>query len=299
MSITLDSCIERAKGLHSCVAVAGAHDEDVLSAVIAARRAGICDALLVGHERRIRALLEQLGERADAFVMMDGGEDDDACAQLAIEAVVSGRAHFLMKGMLPTATLLKRVVRSPLRGERLLSHVMLYELPAYDHLLVNTDGGMNPAPDLERKAMILENAARFLRAIGYPSVVAACISGSEVVSDKIPSTCDGKALASMDWSHLNMTVFGPVGLDLAVSPEAARHKRYEAAGAGRADILLMPNYEAGNCFGKALTYFAGARSAGLVIGAKTPIVLTSRADTAETKTASLALGTIAAKGDTF
>ena len=132
--------------------------------------------------------------------------------------------------------------------------------------------------------------------IKYERVYAACVSGSEVVSEKIPSTVDAKILAEMDWSGWDMTVYGPVGVDLAISAESRAHKGY-SADVENADILLMPNYEAANCFGKALTYFAGTPSAGIIVGASRPIVLVSRADPAETKCTSLALGAIAAKGE--
>jgi phosphate butyryltransferase len=173
---------------------------------------------------------------------------------------------------------------------------MLYEAPGYDRLLFDTDGGMNPAPDFEQKKSILENAARLLHLLGYQASIAACVSGSETVTEKVQSSVDAKRLSELDWSKYGMTVFGPVGVDLAISPEACEHKRYNAPGCGKADILLMPNMEAGNCFGKALTYFANARSAGLVVGARCPIVLVSRADSAQAKLTSLALGAIASIG---
>ncbi len=294
MNGTLLAYAERARGLGGRVAVAAAHDEDALAAVCAASEEGICEALLFGDEARILAILKELGADPGRFEIV-GCANDEACAVAAVKAVLDDRADLLMKGRLGTAALMREVVRSPL-AQALLSHVMLYELPNFERLLVNTDGGLNPAPDLEKKRSILENAARFLRSIGYERIVAACLSGSESVSEKIPSSLDARALADMDWSRYAMRVFGPVGLDLAISPAACAHKGYDAPGAGKADILLMPNFEAGNCFGKALTYFAGARSAGLVVGARCPIVLVSRADTAETKRLSLALGVLATKG---
>ena len=299
MTITLQSLAERAKGLNRRVAVACAHDEDVLKAVTLAAEARICSAILYGDERRIRALLHDLGGNESAFVIVEPGDGStEACALAAIQAVVEGEADYLMKGALSTSDLLRHVVRSPLVKGTPLSHVMLSELPSYGKLLVNTDGGMNPAPDLARKKAILENAARLLRTLGYESITAACVSGSEIVSEKIPSTTDAKALAEMDWSRYNMKVYGPVGLDLAISEQARVHKGYKEPDAENADILLMPNYETANCFGKALTYFAHARSAGLVVGARCPIVLVSRADPADAKLSSLALGAIAAKGET-
>jgi phosphate butyryltransferase len=297
MRHTLGEITAHAQGMQMRVAVAAAQDRDVLGALAMARQKGVCSATLFGDEARIRAILKEqnAGERGFTIVEPEDGSNE-ACARAAIAAVVNGEADFLMKGILGTGELLRQVVHSPLVTDRLLSHVMLFEVSSYGKLLFNTDGGMNPLPNLKQKKAILENAAGLLKLLGYEEIIAACISGSESVNEKIPSTTDAKALAQMDWMRYNMTVYGPVGLDLAISEEACRHKKYTAPGGGRADILLMPNYETGNCFGKALTYFAGARSAGIVVGARCPIVLVSRADPAETKLTSLALGAIAAKG---
>ncbi len=297
MNHTLNEFVERAKGLNLRVAVASAHDVDVLESVIAARKEGICSALLFGKAARIREILQTLGADETGFIIVEPEDgSDEACARAAVAAVVNGEADYLMKGILNTTIFLRAVVHSELMRGALLSHVMFFEFPAYHKLLFISDGAMNPAPDFEKKRVILENAARLLHLIGYNTINAACISGSEVVSEKIPSTTDAKALAELDWSKYNMTVFGPVALDLAISPAACVHKKYSAAGAGDADLLLMPNYETGNCFGKSLTYFVKARSAGLVVGAQCPIVLVSRADPADAKLTSLALGAIAVFG---
>ena len=207
----------------------------------------------------------------------------------------TGEADYLMKGILNTTDFLRAVVHSELLTGGLLSHVMIFEFSTYHKLLYISDGAMNPAPDYEKKRVILENAARLLQLIGYQTINAGILSGSEVVSEKIPSTVDAKMLASLDWSRYNMTVFGPAALDLCISREACAHKKYTAPGAGDADLLIMPNYETGNAFGKSLTYFAHARTAGIVLGARCPIVLVSRADPADAKLTSLALGAIAAQ----
>lgn len=297
MMKTLHELTERAGGLGRRVAVAAAHDEAVLRAVMAASAERICSAQLFGDAKRIREILREIGADENAFSIVEPDDaSDTGCAKAAVQAVVGGKADYLMKGILSTSDLLRVVVRSDLMTGAVLSHVMIYEAPGYGRLLFDTDGGMNPAPDFEHKKDILENAARLLKLIGYDEIIAACISGSETVTEKVPSSVDAKHLSELDWSAYDMTVFGPVGVDLAISPEACRHKHYTAPGCGLADILLMPNMEAGNCFGKALTYFANARSAGLVVGARCPVVLVSRADSAETKLASLALGAIASKG---
>ncbi len=297
MMKTLLDITKRATGLNRRVAVAAAHDEAVLRAVVMAVDERICSSLLFGDEKRIREILRDIGANVSAFTIIEPDDASDVgCAKAAVQAVIDDKADFLMKGILSTSDLLRVVVRSELMTGALLSHVMLYEAPGYERLLFDTDGGMNPAPDFEHKRGILENAARLLKLLGYEKIIAACVSGSETVTEKIPSSVDAKRLSESDWSKYSMTVFGPVGVDLAISPDACEHKHYSASGCGQADILLMPNMEAGNCFGKALTYFAGANSAGLVVGARCPIVLVSRADSAQTKLTSLALGAIASKG---
>lgn len=294
----MQAILEAAKnGKRGVVAVAAAHDKDVLSSIASARRENIADALLIGDEARIRALLGELGEDA-ALYRIESAEGDENCARCAAEAVREGRAGFLMKGQLGTADMLRAVVakESGLGTGRLLSHVMLYDVPAYHKLLFLTDGGMNPSPDLIKKADILENAASLLSALGYEKIYASCLCGSETVSEKIPATVDAQALSGMiaRWSPYNMAVIGPVGFDLAVSKASCAHKGFIAEGAGDADILLCPNYETGNAVGKSFTYFANAKNAGLVVGAKAPVLLVSRSDSAESKLLSIALGKAAA-----
>ncbi len=278
------------------IAVAAAHDNDVLKAVSMARKAGIADGLLVGNAEKIREILTALGEDPQDYTVIPA-ENDTECAALAVAAVREGKAHFLMKGLLGTADLMREVIakETGLRTDRLISHVMLYEVPG-KRMLALTDGGMNTFPDLPKKAEILENAARVLKALGYESMNAACVCGAEVVNPKIQSTVDAKELSGMEerWAPYNMQVYGPVGLDLAVSVEACRHKHYAAPGAGEADILLVPTYEVGNGIGKAMSLYAGAENAGIIVGAQVPIVLVSRSDSAETKLASIAMGAVTA-----
>ncbi len=280
------------------IAVAAAHDEDVLKAVRDARKAGIAQGLLVGDEAKIQQILLALGEQPQDYAILNS-DNDVLSATLAVQAVREGKAHFLMKGLLGTADLMRAVIHKEtgLRTDRLISHVMLYEVPGRK-LLALSDGGMNTFPDLEKKTEILENAARVMKALGYEEINAACVCGAEVVNPKVQSTVDAQALSQMTdrWAPYGMKVFGPVGLDLAVSEEACHHKRYNAPGAGKADILLVPTYEVGNGIGKAMSLFAGAKNAGIIVGAKVPIVLVSRSDSAESKLASIALGAVTAGG---
>ena len=227
------------------------------------------------------------------------GDSDTDCAAKAVALCAEGKANFLMKGILGTADLMRAVFNKEcgLRTSHLTTHCMFYEIPAYGKMVILTDGGVNTFPDLDKKAEILENAAMVLHALGYESINAACICGAEVVNPKIQSTVDADALAHMTerWSKYNMNVCGPVALDLAVSKEACHHKHYTAPGAGDADILLVPNYEVGNGIGKAASLFGNAKNAGIILGAKVPIVLVSRADSAESKLASIAAGSVLAQ----
>lgn len=279
------------------IAVAAAHDEDVLKAVAAAHEAGMVDAVLVGDTEKIAAILASLGKSASDFTLRPAASDVD-CARAAVKAVRDGEATFLMKGLLGTADLMRAVIdkETGLRTDRLISHVMLYEVESYPKMLSLTDGGMNTFPDVIKKADILENAAAVLKALGYTSINAACICGAEVVNPKIQSTLDAAELVNMKerWAPYGMNVFGPVALDLAISRASCKHKHYDAPGAGDADILLVPTYEVGNGIGKAMTYFAAGRSAGIIVGARVPIVLVSRADSADSKLASIALGKLVA-----
>lgn len=278
------------------IAVAAAHDEDVLNAVSQARKAGIAQGYLVGNSEKIREILLSLGEKPEDYTVVHTENDLDA-ASMAVAAVREGKAHFLMKGLLGTADLMRAVIHKELglRTDRLISHVMLYDIPG-KKMIALSDGGMNTFPDLPKKAEILENTARVLSALGYEEINASCVCGAEVVNPKVQSTVDAQALTEMTdrWAPYHMNVCGPVGLDLAVSEDACRHKRFNAPGAGKADILLVPTYEVGNGIGKAMSLFAGAKNAGIIVGAQVPIVLVSRSDSAESKLASIALGAITA-----
>ena len=296
---TIQEIIKAAEGYASGrIAVAAAHDADVLMAVAEAKRRRIAEPILVGHEDRIREILKEIGEDPDAYEIIHADTDVD-CAEKAVQCVSEGKANFLMKGLLNTPDIMRAVLKpeAGLRTGKLISHVMMYE-PKGHRMMGLTDGGMNTFPDLDKKAEILENAAKVFKALGYEEINAACICGAEVVNPKIQSTVDAKTLSEMTerWAPYNMSVFGPVGLDLAVSEEACRHKHYEAKGAGQADILLVPSYETGNGIGKAMSIFGGAMNAGIVVGAKVPIVLVSRADSAEVKLAAMALGAVVARG---
>ena len=296
---TIQGIVDAAKGGSSgVIAVAAAHDEPVIEAVVAARKEGIAIPILVGHADEIRRMLKNLNEDPDSYEIIAADTDTDSAAK-AVALCAEGRANFLMKGILGTADLMRAVFNKEcgLRTSHLITRCMFYESPALGKLGILTAGGVHSFPDLDKKAEILENAASVLQALGYESINAACICGAEQVNPKVQSTVDADALSKMTdrWSKYNMQVCGPVALDLAVSKEACHHKHYTAPGAGDADILLVPNYEVGNGIGKAASLFGGAKNAGIILGAKVPIVLVSRSDSAESKLASIAAGSVLAQ----
>jgi phosphate butyryltransferase len=279
------------------IVVAAAQDEDVILAVSQAKDMGLVEPVLVGDEDKIKEIMDKLKIQNSGYKIINEPDLIQA-ARKSVELVRNGKGDFLMKGLLQTADIMRAVLDKEigLRTDNLISHVMVYETSTYKKLIYMTDGGMNVAPDLEQKVQILENAVKVCKAMKMDRVYASCLAGAETVNPKIQATVDAKAIADMKekWEALGVAVDGPVALDLAISSEACAHKGYKGEGGGNADILLVPYYEVGNALGKALTYFAGAKSAGLIMGAKVPIVLVSRADSSESKLLSIALGSIVA-----
>ena len=298
MISNIDALREAAReGTPGVIAVAAAHDDVVIDAIVAARREGLVSPILVGHVDKIRQLLHECGEDPDTYEIIAADEDTESAA-IAVSLCAEGKADFLMKGILGTADIMRAVFKKEggLRTGRLTSHVMLMQSADSDRFLVMTDGGLNTFPTLEQKVDILENAAMVLQALGYEKIYASCICGAETVNPKIQSTLDADALSKMTdrWAKYNMTVIGPVALDLALSKEACHHKHFTAEGAGEADIILMSSYEMGNGVYKSAALFGNIRSAGNIVGAKVPIVLVSRSDNADSKLSSIALGRVLA-----
>ncbi|MBP7073450.1 MAG: bifunctional enoyl-CoA hydratase/phosphate acetyltransferase [Clostridia bacterium] len=279
------------------IVVAAAQDEDVIKAVSQAKEIGIAEPVLVGDKAKIVSIMYELGIPSGEFEIMDEPDLIQA-ARKSVKLVREGKGDFLMKGILQTADIMRAVLdkEEGLRTDNLISHVMVYEVPSYNKLLYLTDGGMNVAPDLSQKVQILENAVKVCKAMKMGKIYVSCIAGAETVNPKIPATVDAKAIEDMKdkWEEQGVVVQGPVALDLAISSEACAHKGFKGEGGGKADILLVPYYEVGNAMGKAMTYFAGAKSAGVIMGAKVPIVLVSRADSSESKLLSIALGSVIA-----
>lgn len=283
-----------AAGRHAVIAVAAAHDPEVLAAVRDAHDMFGTEAILFGQTARMDSLPAMAGiTRIDT-------PDDETSAALAVEACRGGAASILMKGNLPTGTLMRAALArdTGLRSDGLLSHVMFYAPPRYGKLLVLTDGGLNPFPDLAQKKQILLNALTLMRRLGWTDINVSIVAAAEQVNPNIQSMVDAEWLAAQpDWDACSAHVIGPVGLDLAVSEAAAAAKHYTGEGAGKADLLLVPNYEVGNGIGKTLTWFGEAESAGLIVGATVPIVLVSRSDDHIAKRRSIALAMAASAND--
>lgn len=280
------------------ISVAVAQDKDVLQAVKLACDAGLAQPILVGDAAVIKPLLAEVG-LPDESIIIDQPDMNQA-VMTAVGLVHSGKADVLMKGLVNTSDFLKAVLdpKIGLRTGRLLSHFAAFEVPGEAKLIFHSDGGMNIAPTLAEKKDILINAMLTLHALGIERPNVALLTANEQVSPKMPSTVDAKALADMaDAGELpEGVVEGPIALDVAVSPEAAKHKGIISRITGQVDLFLMPNIEAGNALGKSLVYYAKGKMAGIVLGATNPIVLTSRSDTPEGKLYSIALACMAASG---
>lgn len=293
--------IKRLKELHEAVAenqslklaVAAAEDEDVLEALKTAEQEGIVEPILIGDKDEIIKICKEIGYETDPDGIIETESLEDS-AKKAVQLVVEGKANFLMKGLLDTSILLKAVLNKEegLRTDNLISHVMLYDVPAYHKLLVLTDGGMNIAPSVSDKAMIIKNAHQVVQSLGAEVTKVACIAAKEKANEKMPATMDAAQLQKMfeGEGHSDLIVEGPLAVDLALSREAAEVKHFQSKISGDVDVLLAPYIEVGNAMGKSLTYLAGAKSAGIIMGAKVPIVLVSRADDSQTKLYSIALG---------
>jgi phosphate butyryltransferase len=277
----------------SRLAVAASHDEHTLEAVFDAEKSLGITSVFVGDKEKTFAIARNLGMEISEDRFIDAASDEDAAAK-AVALVRDGRADALMKGKLQTATLLRAVLNKEngIRSGGLLSHLAAIETGAYGKLLFMTDGGMNTHPDLAQKKLIVENSIRFMATVGYAEPKVAALAAVETVSDKMPETLDAKALQDMSerGEIPGCILEGPLSFDLAVSKESAMTKGISGRVAGQADLLLVPDIASGNIMSKALTYLGGAKMAGLILGAKVPIILVSRGASAEEKRLSIMMG---------
>ncbi|MCW8892182.1 MAG: bifunctional enoyl-CoA hydratase/phosphate acetyltransferase [Deltaproteobacteria bacterium] len=279
------------------IAVAAAQDAGVLQAVYRAYQQGIADAVLVGVAGKIRDILRELAIPGDLFEIFPVDGDLAEQSRDAVHLVTEGQADLIMKGQVDTVILLKAILSEPaLRTGRIMSHVAVMQVAAYDKLLLPTDCGMNISPGLAQKQDILANALEVARALEINQPKVGIICAKEKVSPKMQDTLDAQALVELNQAGKlgDCIVGGPFALDNAISPAAAKQKGIVHPVAGDADILLMPNLVAGNIFYKTLVFLAEAENAGVIVGAKVPIVLTSRADDEAAKLNSISVAALMA-----
>lgn len=290
----MEACVDREAIL---TAVAYPVDNSSLAGAIDAARADLIVPILVGPQAKIRAVAAQHNLDISAYRLVDAELPADA-AHKAVELVRQGQAEALMKGSLHTDDLLRAVVSSTagLRTGRRISHAFVMDVPTYNKMLIVTDGAVNINPDLKTKRDICQNAIELAHALGVSRPKVAVLSAVETVNPEIPSTIDAAALCKMaDRGQITGGVIdGPLAFDNAISLEAARTKKITSEVAGAADILLVPDMEAGNMLAKQLTFLARADAAGIVLGARVPIILTSRADSVRTRTASAGVALLVA-----
>lgn len=279
------------------VAVVAAQDEHTLQAVFQARRDDIVEPILIGDKTKIMGILDTMNEDLDIDSIIDS--EDDAAAARAVDLILELKADFIMKGKIQTADLLRAVVNKEkgLYTGRVMSHFVIHEMPSYHKLLVVTDSGMMMYPNLDEKKQIIENAVNTLLDMGYENPKVAVLAAVEFVNPKMPESVDAGLLKEMNkrGEIKNCIVEGPISYDLTMSRESAKIKGFSSPVVGDADILIVPNITVGNILGKALVYSAGAKMAGFIVGAKVPVVLTSRGATAEEKYLSLVLSAAAVK----
>jgi phosphate butyryltransferase len=278
--------------------VVSAEEDNVLVAVEQAYKDGFIEPILVGNKKLILDINEKNNLNFEGVTIIEADDFDEA-AEISVKLVSSGKADFLIKGLLDTSIILKAVLNNEwgLKTGRQLSHVMLYEIPSYHKLLMLTDGGMVTYPDLEAKKQLIVNAVEAARGLKYSQIKVACLAAKEKVNPKMQATVDAQALKDMCNEGAfgdDVMVEGPIALDLAISYEAAEIKKYDSPVAGDADILLVPNIEMGNGIGKAISYFGNGTGAGVIMGATAPIVLVSRSDTERAKYYSILFGSLIA-----
>ncbi|HUP08259.1 MAG TPA: bifunctional enoyl-CoA hydratase/phosphate acetyltransferase [Caldimonas sp.] len=278
------------------IAVAHPCDAVSLSAALDARAAGLIEPVLIAPRARLESVAKEAGLSIEGVTVIDAPHSV-AAAKRAVELAVNGEVEALMKGSLHTDELMSAVVASPLRTSRRMSHCFLMQSPAYPRPFIITDAAINIAPTLPEKADIIRNAIDLAHAFGVLRPRVAILAAVETVNPHMPATLDAAALCKMaDRRQIDGAILdGPLAFDNAVSAAAARTKGIVSDVAGAADILVVPDLESGNMLAKQLEYLGGAASAGIVVGARVPIVLTSRADSRESRIASCAIALVAAR----
>jgi phosphate acetyltransferase len=299
MKVGYEEILARRKGQPPLpTAVVYPCSEDALMGASEAAKAGLIAPLLVGPPEQIRKTAEKAKLDISAYEIVPAVDAEESAARAA-NLAGTGKAGALMKGSLHTDQYMHAVLQreNRLRTNRLLSHCMLIAAPAYRRPIIVSDAAVNIAPDLDQKRDIVQNAIILARAAGISQPKVAILAAIETVNSKMTATTDAACLAKMADRRqiVGGIVDGPLDLDIAVDKEAARIKGVETPVAGAADILIAPNIEAGNMMYKELTFMAGAQAAGLVMGARVPVILTSRADTPQARLFSCALAVLLAE----
>lgn len=297
---SMDDIIRRAReisgeGKPYRVAVAAAHDEAVIDAVVSARDEGIAEAVLVGYAQKIIALLEERKRKSGDFKIIDTTSDDETAERVA-ETIANGEAQMILKGIISTGKLLKNILNQKygLRRKGLLSHTAVLSPKRYHKLLAVTDGGMVIKPTFEQKVEIIRNAVLVGWALGIRIPKVAVLATIDQIVEDFPETFEAAALSKMAQRGQikSCEIDGPMSFDTAVWQPAVEYQGIESPVAGQADIVLAGAIEEGNILAKSLVQFAGANFAGVIVGAKVPISLVSRADSAFNKKASVALAVV-------
>ncbi|MBN2299993.1 MAG: bifunctional enoyl-CoA hydratase/phosphate acetyltransferase [Acholeplasmataceae bacterium] len=293
---TMQDIVKRAQLMSpKRMVVAVANDEHVLEAVEMARQAKIIDAILVGNFDEISALITKLKMSHSDYEILDVKDAVEAC-ELSVKLVSQNKADILMKGIVDTSIILHAALDKEfgLRTPNRISHVSVMEIPTYHKLLLMSDGAMNIAPDVDIKQEIIENGVAVAHSLGIKLPNVGCIAAVEKVNRKMQATLDAEELIFRNQNDRikECVIGGPFAIDNAVNKEAAIHKGITDPMAGDVDFLLMPQIESGNVFYKSMMFLANAKSASVIAGAKKPIVLTSRADSKESKFYSIALAAL-------
>lgn len=295
---SIDELVQKAKAIETkTLVVACAADEHVLQAVEMARKEDIIKGILVGDKAEIVTLLSEIGASSSDYEIIDESDKTEACLK-SVKLVSSNDSYFLMKGLVDTSIILRAALNKEfgLRTQNRISHVSVMEVPTHHKLLFMTDGAMNIAPTLDEKRQIIENSVKIAHAIGIETPNVGVICAVEKVNPQMQATLDAEQLIKLNETGVitGCNVGGPFAIDNAINKEAALHKGITNPIAGDVDILLMPRIESGNVFYKTMMFLAGAKSASVIAGAKKPIVLTSRADSKESKFYSIALSALVA-----
>ncbi|OGC39202.1 hypothetical protein A2Y85_00295 [candidate division WOR-3 bacterium RBG_13_43_14] len=281
----------KGKGKKNCVVVK-AEDETVLDALRIAQHHGLIEPVLYGNKENIIKHAKNVHLDISKIIIHDVPDENEAMHQATL--MVKQEGDFIMKGLLSTTVFLKGILNKDwgLRTGKILSHIAVLSIPGYHKLLFMSDGGMNPKLDLKTRIDIINNAIETLKALGISKPKIALVAASETVNPDMPETTDAIQIVEMARAGQisDCIIDGPFGFDVAISKNAAEHKKIVSEIAGDTDFILMPNISAANIWAKGLMFFANTKGAGMVAGAMRPVIMLSRADDAETKLNSIALG---------